>query len=671
MKSKELISIIIPVYKVEDYLGQCVKSVIGQTYTNLEIILVDDGSPDKCPQMCDKFAKKDKRIRVVHQTNGGLSAARNTGLDIATGQYIYFLDSDDYIEPETIETMLKTMRSDDIDIVIAGVKPFYTGKNKPNAFDGKVQYFDTNSQTTNLSGSEVISGPAVAWGKLYKKSIIDKYHLRFDVGLINEDESFNWYYNTKVRRGIFIPNKFYNYLIRNDSIMGNKENKGDKLGDILYIVDNVYNHLIVHKLYKKHKLQFQTWANNIIQCTKHLAQEFNNSKIIEKCDKRYHKYNKKTFSECLWGNDNYKFIEHIFSIKHSKDDKYKVFCILGIKIKFKRYIKSKINIFLTTDTNYLRYVATTVASVCYNTKRNCHFYILVDNISKKNKTTVSKLCKIFKNCYIHWLNLSHKNRQYIVDNFVAKSKNAVYTKNIANYSRFLMPGLLPNIKRALYIDTDLLVWGDIGELYDSNLNDFTIGAIGDSYVLFNKSIQDQAYKYIDNNHLYFNAGVLLIDCEKWRNQNIITKIIESDKQIRDLKLFNSQDPINKCFEQNYQWLPHRFNWFGEYSQMSGNNEIANYVNENLGKDGILIRHFCGNKPDMYPNEYPSEIVDSFVFYARMTPFYDEFVKIIHHIDDPTKIISTRVLPKWFCKLICCFIPNRKMRHKFKDKYMRP
>ncbi|MBQ1996850.1 MAG: hypothetical protein II238_00190 [Alphaproteobacteria bacterium] len=234
----------------------------------------------------------------------------------------------------------------------------------------------------------------------------------------------------------------------------------------------------------------------------------------------------------------------------------------------------------------------TVASICYNTKLDCHFYILADNISTKDKALTGKLCKTFKNCHLHWIDLSDSDRDYIVDNFISKSKNAVYTKNIANYSRFLMPGLLPDVNRALYIDTDILVWGDIGKIYNTDLNGFVVGAVGDSYVLFDQQIKEKAYKYIDANHLYFNAGVLLIDCVKWRNQDIVNKIIESDKQIRDLKLFNSQDPINKYFENNYQWLPHVFNWFGAYTKMRRTNKIAKYINANLNDKNILIRHFC-------------------------------------------------------------------------------
>ena len=100
MSCKDLISIIIPIYKVEKFLDRCVESVVNQTYSNLEIILVDDGSPDNCPYMCDEWAEKDSRIKVIHKLNGGLSDARNEGLKSSTGKYVGFVDSDDWIAPE-------------------------------------------------------------------------------------------------------------------------------------------------------------------------------------------------------------------------------------------------------------------------------------------------------------------------------------------------------------------------------------------------------------------------------------------------------------------------------------------------------------------------------------------------------------------------------------------
>lgn len=112
-----LVSIVLPIYNVEKYLDRCIESVINQTYRNLEILLVDDGSPDDCPQKCEEWAKKDGRIKVIHKANAGLGYARNTGIENASGEYICFFDSDDYIDPSTIEKAYNTAQKNNSDMV--------------------------------------------------------------------------------------------------------------------------------------------------------------------------------------------------------------------------------------------------------------------------------------------------------------------------------------------------------------------------------------------------------------------------------------------------------------------------------------------------------------------------------------------------------------------------
>ena len=118
MNSQPKISVIVPVYKVEKFLDRCVESIVGQTYENLEIILVDDGSPDNCPSMCDKWAEKDSRIKVIHKENGGVSSARNAALDAATGDFIGFVDSDDWIEPDMYESLMMRIDETGKDIAV-------------------------------------------------------------------------------------------------------------------------------------------------------------------------------------------------------------------------------------------------------------------------------------------------------------------------------------------------------------------------------------------------------------------------------------------------------------------------------------------------------------------------------------------------------------------------
>lgn len=187
-ENKPLISIIVPVYKVEPYLERCVCSIVSQTYKNLEIILVDDGSPDRCGEICEAFAKKDGRIRVYHKENGGLSDARNFGVERSSGKYIAFIDSDDYIAMNYIEYLLNLLNKHNADIACCYNTQTY----------GDTADYRTNDEIPNeclLTGKEacrklfgdLYSVLVTAWGKLYRSDIAKKYP--FPVGKLHEDEA--------------------------------------------------------------------------------------------------------------------------------------------------------------------------------------------------------------------------------------------------------------------------------------------------------------------------------------------------------------------------------------------------------------------------------------------------------------------------------------------------
>lgn len=189
-----LISVIIPIYKVEDYLNECVQSVIHQTYKNLEIILVDDGSPDKCPQMCDNYAKQDNRIIVIHKRNGGLSDARNAGLKQASGGFVCFVDSDDFIDVTMCEKLLEYQQESNADIVSCMFSWYVNGDIQAfpwftMGYKEKHTLF-LHNYFMDAVGKQVDN---CVCNKLFKRSIITEV---FTVGKINEDFLF-FYYTTK------------------------------------------------------------------------------------------------------------------------------------------------------------------------------------------------------------------------------------------------------------------------------------------------------------------------------------------------------------------------------------------------------------------------------------------------------------------------------------------
>ena len=209
------ISVIVPVYKVEKYLARCVDSIINQTYKNLEIILVDDGSPDGCGAMCDEYAKKDERIKVIHKENGGLSSARNAGLDIATGDYIAFVDSDDRLSSDAYENLLKALdgKSD----VIANFmyeREIESGETFPSVVPHKN---DEIIPVENYIGELMMHvGDVSACTKLFPKGVISG--VRFAEGVLNEDLLFMLEFSDKIKEIVFVGKVGYYYFVREKSI---------------------------------------------------------------------------------------------------------------------------------------------------------------------------------------------------------------------------------------------------------------------------------------------------------------------------------------------------------------------------------------------------------------------------------------------------------------------
>ena len=213
----DLISIIIPVYKVEKYLEKCIESVLKQTYTNLQIILVDDGSPDNCGKICDEYAKKDSRIEVIHKVNGGLSDARNVGISKAKGRYIGFVDSDDYIKEDMYEILLNLIKKYDADVSICNLYDVIDGneciRNKEN---GIREYSRLDILKEVLLDKNIQS---YAWNKLYKKELFDE--IKYPIGKKYEDIGTTFYVFEKCNKIVVTSEPEYYYLKRSDSLVNN------------------------------------------------------------------------------------------------------------------------------------------------------------------------------------------------------------------------------------------------------------------------------------------------------------------------------------------------------------------------------------------------------------------------------------------------------------------
>ncbi len=219
-----MISVIVPIYNVEKYLSKCIDSIANQSYRDLEIILVDDGSTDSSGAICDEYAKNDNRIVVIHKQNGGLSSARNAGLDVANGEYIGFIDSDDYIHQEMYSKMLKSIKNENADLCICCFEYVYENSEQAkidvSPFD-KASTFSKDEILLKMIGSSSDSVQYItAVNKLYKREIFSE--LRFEEGRIHEDEFIAHHVYDKCQRVVQIPDKLYYYLQRGGSITNSR-----------------------------------------------------------------------------------------------------------------------------------------------------------------------------------------------------------------------------------------------------------------------------------------------------------------------------------------------------------------------------------------------------------------------------------------------------------------
>ena len=213
----DLISIIIPVYKVEKYLEKCIESVLKQTYTNLQIILVDDGSPDNCGKICDEYAKKDSRIEVIHKVNGGLSYARNVGISKAKGRYIGFVDSDDYIKEDMYEILLNLIKEYDADVSICNLYDVIDGKEYIRNKENGIQEYSRLDILKEVLLDKNIQN--YAWNKLYKKELFDE--IKYPIGKKYEDIGTTFYVFEKCNKIVVTSEPEYYYLKRSDSLVNN------------------------------------------------------------------------------------------------------------------------------------------------------------------------------------------------------------------------------------------------------------------------------------------------------------------------------------------------------------------------------------------------------------------------------------------------------------------
>lgn len=239
---EELVSIIVPVYNVEKYLKECVDSIIGQTYTKIEIVLVDDGSTDSSGAICDEYEELDSRVTVIHKENGGLSDARNAGLEEINGEYVLFCDSDDTLKSNAIELLYQRLSSDkEADFIFYNAETFAEKGLECNhsSYLRKKDY--PISSGAELAFKQLVRDEYIPCAYLYffHSSFLKEYSLKFERGILGEDELFSYHVYLNAKRAIYMPNALYNRRIRPGSIMTSSTNLEKRFQSYCCIVNKM------------------------------------------------------------------------------------------------------------------------------------------------------------------------------------------------------------------------------------------------------------------------------------------------------------------------------------------------------------------------------------------------------------------------------------------------
>lgn len=327
------ISVIVPIYNVEKYLQECLDSIINQTFKDIEIICVNDGSTDSSLEILNKYAEQDQRIKIINQNNQGLSAARNTGIKYANGEYISFIDSDDYIDTSLYETLVKYLPAE---MICFNAKAF-----GDNFIPEKMQ----KNLICKINGLEKISDKSIfktnvyAWNKLFKTEIIKKYNLEFPKGLYFEDFVFLWDYMLKIKTAYYLKNDkaFYYYRQRPTSIMSTCNNKSI---DHLYAWHNLYERLKQQNILKKHKKSITKLFEMYYRLAYNLSDYQNKDLIIETAENFAKEIKYKNFRQLqeniITNKQNLTLFQKIFSINNKEKFglQHKIFTIMGIEFAY-------------------------------------------------------------------------------------------------------------------------------------------------------------------------------------------------------------------------------------------------------------------------------------------------------------------------------------------------
>lgn len=281
MNQDKYVTIIVPVYNVEKYLPECIESLINQTYKNIQIILVDDASTDKCSEICDWYAEKDDRITVIHkEINSGAASARNKGIDNAEGEYICFVDSDDYILPDFVEKLLANLYEYDADIAVCSFTSVFCNRQERYSFSDRIKVFTNKEYLEQLLVDWTC---ALACNKIFKAKLLE--NVRYEEGHKIDDEFFTYRLIMRANRIVQIDDSLYMYRMRASSVMKSAKNEKQRFCDQIDFMEKRYIN-IKNEYPELKKSYIENLADNFIRFFRCNTLYEECAKALKNCIKR-------------------------------------------------------------------------------------------------------------------------------------------------------------------------------------------------------------------------------------------------------------------------------------------------------------------------------------------------------------------------------------------------
>ncbi len=628
------VSVIIPIYNVEKYLPRCLDSVINQTLKDIEIICVNDESPDNCAQILQEYQAKDERITVINQQNSGQGSARNRGLETAKGKYIQFLDSDDFYEPNCCEEMYNLMEQNpDLDVACFDTNIIYEAyEDKKNTDDNyfKMHFFGKVPVKPSMAHQKV---DVNCWNKIFRKSFIDKHNLRFPEKLHYEDVGFFWLWITRTGQVYFSHQKLTNYVRRQGSFLGEIYEKSSKtIFDAFKVHELIYQDLQKNNKWDAYKNAYvQAYLLKIrwlINCFKTENWQ-DRRKLIDHCAQFLASLD---LTDANLSAQDEIYLQHVLKKNYFRFQAFNNYELEDVQPV---YQQNSVNLVFSTDEKYCAFLGVTIQSVIDNASKtnNYDIVILERNLQSFQKRFLLSMAAGRDNISIRFINMAQFVKKYELDKLFT-----VNHISYAAYFRLFLGQIFASYKRVLYLDCDLIATRDVAELFHADLGDNPIGAVVDPLISnliptpgLNKGAWDYFKKYMDESlsftdvKKYFNSGVMVIDIERF-NKISLDYLLHLAKENHEF--FHDQNVLNAAFEGKVTLLPETWNfaWSLKFSAKTYQDFLEPEVIQLYEDPDALpaIIHYTSHVKPW--NNFFQPYANFWWEYARKTPFYEIILK---------------------------------------------